>query len=184
MNSDSMQHLSEDQIIQAVVDMNDLPQTLQLHLAECSQCLADKNGFEREMALLGQQAKRLAPDPRRRIILPAPKSRNVIGNLLDWRNLTAAAATVAAVFILVWGTNLVRNLSDPEPSRLAAEMVEAEILMTEVNTLVDNALPPFYLEISGENNAAYDDEFFQFLIPNTEDNTLTSDRGKKGTSLC
>lgn len=184
MNSESKQHLNENQIIQAVVDENDLPPTVQLHLAECSQCLADKNGFEGEMALLGQKVERFAPQPRRRIILPAPKTESLFGNLLDWRNLTAAAATVAAVFILVWGTNLVRDLSDPEDSRLAAEMAEAEILMTEVNTLVDNALPPFYLEISGERNAAYDDEFFQFLIPTTEDNTLTSDRGKKGTSLC
>ncbi|CAB1073765.1 hypothetical protein D1AOALGA4SA_1938 [Olavius algarvensis Delta 1 endosymbiont] len=184
MNSESMQHLDEDQIIQAVVDVNDLPQTVQSHLTACSQCLADKNGFEREMTLLGQKAKQSAPDPRRRIIMPVPKTGNLFANLLDWRNLAAAAATVAAVFIVVWSTNFVRNLSEPARSRLTAEMAEAEILMTEVNTLVDNALPPFYLEISGEKNAAYDDEFFQFLIPTIEDNTLTSDRGKKGTSLC
>ena len=184
MNSESMQHPDEDQIIQAVVDVNDLPQTVQSHLAGCSQCLADKNGFEREMTLLGQKAKQLAPEPRRRIIMPVPKTGNLFANLLDWRNLTAAAATVAAVFIVVWGTNLVRYLSEPETSRLTAEMAEAEILMTEVNTLVDNALPPFYLEISGEKNADYDQEFYEFLIPTIGDQTLTSDRRRKGTSLC
>jgi hypothetical protein len=89
--------------------------------------------------------------------------------LLDWRNLVAAAATVTAVFILVWGTNMVRNPSVSGAKILAAEMEEAERLMTEVNTLVDNALPAFYLVISGEKNAAYEEEFFQFLIPTIED---------------
>ena len=50
-------------------------------------------------------------------------------------------------------------------------MVESERLMTEVKTLVDNALPPFYLVLSGENNAGYDDDFYQFLIPTIEEKT-------------
>lgn len=184
MKSGNMQHLDEEQLVQAVVDTTDLPESVQAHLAECGQCLAGKNSFELELIQLSQKAEQLAPKPQRRIIVPVQKPKNPFWNLLEWRNLVAAAATVAAVFILVWGTNIVRNLSEPGAENLAAEMVEAERLMTEVNTLVDNALPPFYLVISGENNSAYDDEFYQFLIPAIEDKTLTSDRGKKGTSLC
>ncbi len=184
MKIDDMQHLDEKQLIQAVVDAADLPESVQAHLAECSQCLAGKNSFELEMTKLSQKAAQLAPRPQRRIILPVQKTKNPFRNLLDWRNLIAAAATVTAVFILVWGTNMVRNLSEHGTQNLTAEMVEAERLMTEVNTLVDNALPPFYLEISGEKNADYDEEFYQFLIPTLEDKALTSNRGKKGTSLC
>jgi len=136
------------------------------------------------MTLLGQKVEQFVPKPQRRIILPVQKAGNPFRNLLDWRNLVAAAATVTAIFILVWGTNLARNLSEPGNSNLAAEMVEAEILMTEINTLIDNALPPFYLEISGEKNMDYDEEFYHFLIPTVEEKTLTLDRGKKGTSLC
>ena len=121
------------------------------------------------MTKLSQQVERFAPKPQRRILLPVQKTKNPFRNLLDWRNLVAAAATVTAVFILVWGTNMVRNPSVPGAEILAAEMEEAERLMTEVNTLVDNALPAFYLVISGEKNAAYEEEFFQFLIPTIED---------------
>ena len=184
MKLDNMQHLDDEQLIQAVVDAADLPDSLQTHLTECSQCLAGKNSFELEMTKLSQKAAQFAPKPQRRIILPAPKTKNPFSNLLDWRNLIAAAATVTAVFILVWGTNMVRNRSEYGTQNLTAEMVEAERLMTEVNTLVDNALPPFYLEISGEKTADYDEEFYQFLIPTVEDKALTSNRGKKGTSLC
>jgi hypothetical protein len=184
MKSEHMQHLDEDQIIQAVVDVEDLPQSAKSHLAECSQCLADLNSFEHDMTLLGQKVEQFAPKPQRRILLPTPKAANPFRNLLDWRNWAAAAATVSAIFILVWGTNIARNFSEPGNSNLTAEMTEAEMLMTEVNTLIDNALPPFYLEISGEKNTDYDEEFYHFLIPTIEDKALTSNRGQKGTSLC
>jgi hypothetical protein len=169
MKPGNMQHLDEEQLVQAVVDATDLPHSVQAHLAKCGQCLAGKNSFEFEMTKLSQQVERFAPKPQRRILLPVQKTKNPLRNLLDWRNLVAAAATVTAVFILVWGTNMVRNPSVPGAEILAAEMEEAERLMTEVNTLVDNALPAFYLVISGEKNAAYEEEFFQFLIPTIED---------------
>ena len=184
MNSENTHHLDDEQLIQAIVDAADLPESVRAHLAQCSRCLEDKNGFELEMTKLGQKAEQFAPQPRRRIILPVPKTRNPFRNLLNWRNLAAAAATVTAVFILVWGTNIVRNFSEPGTENLTAEMVEAEKLMTEVNTLVDNALPPFYLELSGEKAADYDEEFYQFLIPTIKDKTVTSDRGRKGALLC
>jgi hypothetical protein len=183
MKSGDVQHLDEEQLVRAVVDATDLPESVQAHLAGCGQCLAGINSFEDEMTKLGRKAEQFAPQPQRRIMLPAQKAKAPFWKLLDWRNLVAAAATVSAVFILVWGTNMVRNLSDPGTENRTAEMVEAKRLMTEVNTLVDNALPAFYLVISGENKADYDDEFYQFLIPAVEDKTL-SDRGKKGTSLC
>jgi len=184
MKPGNLQHLDEQQLVQAVVDQTDLPDAVQAHLAECSQCLAGKTSFELEMATLSQKAAQFAPKPQRRIILPVPKTKKAFLNLFAWPNLAAAAATVTAVFILVWGTNLVRNLSEPGTENRRAEMVEAERLMTEVNTLVDNALPSFYLVISGENNADYDDDFYQFLIPTVEDKTLSSDQGMKGTPLC
>ena len=171
MKSGNVQHLNEEQLIQSVVDVSDLPESVQAHLAGCGQCLAGKDSFELEMATLSQKAEQLAPKPQRRILLPAQKTKNPLWNFLDWQNLAAAAATVAAVFILVWGTNLVRNLSDPGTGNMTADMVESERLMTEVNTLVDNALPSFYLVLSGENTAGYDEEFYQFLIPAIEEKT-------------
>jgi len=163
-----MQHLDEEQLVQAVVDSTDLPHSVQAHLAKCSQCLNGKNSFELELTRLSQQVERFAPKPQRRIRLPVQKASNPFRNLLDWRNLVAAAATVTAVFILVWGTNMVRNPSEPGTQIRAAEMEEAQRLMTEVNTLIDNALPPFYVVISGEKNAAYEEDFYQFLIPAIE----------------
>jgi len=46
--------------------------------------------------------------------------------------------------------------------------LEARQLMTEVNMLVDNALPPLYLEISAEYKPDDEKDFYQFLIPQIE----------------
>lgn len=184
MKLNDMQHLDEEQLIRSVVDAADLPESAQVHLAECNQCRAGRNSFELELTKLSRKAEQFAPQPQRRILLPVQKAGKPLRDLLDWRNLVAAAATVAAVFILVWGTNLVRHPAETGTENLTADMAAAERLMTEVDTLVDNPLPPFYLVLSGENKSGYDDEFYQFLIPTTADKTLSSDRVKKGTSLC
>ena len=168
MKVDSEHHLTETQIIQAVVDAADLPTTVWNHLAECSHCLKNKESFAKELANLGQLAEGYAPKPQRRIILPVAETKHTFWSSFSWRTVAAATATVAAVFLIVWGTNVMRNYSNPGTQNLAKEMLEAEQLMTEVNALVDNALPSFYLELSGEKSPDDVEEFYQFLKPSVE----------------
>jgi hypothetical protein len=99
---------------------------------------------------------------------PKAKSKHSFWGSFSWRNVAAATATVAAVLLIVWGTHVMRNLSQTATQSPTAEMLEAERLMTEVNTLVDNALPSFYLELSGEKSPGDVEEFYQFLIPSVE----------------
>jgi hypothetical protein len=63
-------------------------------------------------------------------------------------------------------------------------MVEAERLMTEINGLVENALPPVYLDIVGETNLNMDEDFIDFLVPINEDAASISVLAKKGSILC
>ena len=105
--------------------------------------------------------------------MPVQESNRTWLSLLNRKNLMTAAATIAVVFIVFWGPNLIIDLPDGGNKDLAAEMLEAEKLMTEVNTLVDNALPPIYLELSGANMPEFNEEFYQFLIPAIEQNNLT-----------
>jgi hypothetical protein len=161
-------HLDENQIIQAVVDSTDLPGAVRDHLAECPQCLENKEGFARELENFGQLAQQYVPRPQGRIQIPIAEQKQTLWSWFSRRNIAAATATLAAVLLIVWGTNVVRNISQPGKQTLAAEMLEAEQLMTEVNTLVDNALPSFYLELSGEKGSDDVEEFYQFLIPSVE----------------
>jgi hypothetical protein len=184
VNAKNNQHLNEDQLIRAVIDVSDLPVAAQAHLAACSQCLHRKQNFERELTNLGRMAGQFAPKPQKRVILPVPKSGSRFSAFLDWRSVPAAAAILAAAFIVVWSSHIARNISEHQTENMTAEMRDAKQLMTEVNSLVDNALPPFYLQISDGPRPDYDEEFYKFLIPPLEDKSVTSEQGKRGNLLC
>lgn len=173
-------HLEEDDILQAVIDDTDLSVLQQQHLAECSQCRTHKERLEHELARLGQLAERYAPKPQRRIIVAEQKVR---WPLLNWR-IAFSAAAVAAVILIVWGTVLIQNQQQGSIGNLAQDMVEAERLMTQINILVENALPQVYLDIVGETSLSLDEDFMDFLIPTNEGAARISTLAKKGSMLC
>lgn len=168
MNLNNEQHLDEKQLIQAVVDENDLPRSVQTHLGDCHQCRSEKESFEQEMAALGEIAERYAPQPQKRIVLPVVEAESPRWTFLNWRHAVGAAASVAVVLMVFWVTTTFRNSTGYDPAGGPAELLAARQLMTEVNMLVDNALPPLYLEISAEYKPDDNKDFYQFLIPQIE----------------
>ena len=176
----SKAHLEEDDILQAVIDNHDLSELHQQHLMECSQCRTRKEQLEQELARLGQLAERYAPKPQKRIILAEQKIRPPF---LNWR-IAFSAAAVAAVILVVWGVGLIQNQQQGNIGNLAQDMVEAERLMTQVNNLVENALPQVYLDIVGETSLNLDEDFIDFLIPTNDSAARISASAKKGSISC
>ena len=168
MNLDNEPHLDEQQLIQAVADESDLPRSVQMHLGDCHQCRSEKESFEQEMAALGQVAERYAPQPQKRIVLPVQEAGSPRWSFLNWRHAVGAMAAVAIVVVVFWGSTTLRNLTGLPTAGSPSELLEARQLMTEVNMLVDNALPPLYLEISAEYKPDDEKDFYQFLIPQIE----------------
>jgi hypothetical protein len=173
-------HLGEDHILQAVIDDTDLSTLQQQHLTECSRCQSHRERLENELTNLGQLAERYAPEPLRRINVADDKARSPV----SIRRFAVSAAAVAAVLIVVWATFLIRSQQQGGIGNLAQDMVEAEKLMTEVNVLVENALPQVYLDIVGETNLNTDEDFIDFLIPTYEGVPQISALAKKGLILC
>ncbi|MGW8303846.1 MAG: hypothetical protein ACWGNO_17335 [Desulfobacterales bacterium] len=173
-------HLTEDHILQAVIDDTDLSTLQQQHLAQCSRCQSHRQRLENELTHLGRLAERYAPQPLRRITVADDKARSP----LLIRRFAVSAAAVAAVIIIVWAAFLLRSQQQGGIDNLAQNMVEAERLMTEVNVLVENALPPVYLDIVGETNLNMDEDFIDFLIPPYEGVPQISALAKKGSISC
>jgi hypothetical protein len=86
--------------------------------------------------------------------------------------------------MLIWQTPMFRTPSGDNGDMLARDMQEAEQFMTDIALLVENALPPVYLDISGESSPGWDEEFIQFMVPSVEDEPLTYNSPKRGVSLC
>ena len=173
-------HLGENDILQAVIDDTDLSGLQQQHLQECSQCRSHKERLKNELARLGQLAEHYAPEPQRRVTVAEQKVRAPFFN----RGFAFSAAAVAAVLIVVWATLLIRSQQQGSIGNLAQNMVEAERLMMEIDVLVENALPQVYLDIVGETNLNLDQDFLDFLIPNSDDAPQISALAKKGSKLC
>jgi hypothetical protein len=173
-------HLGEDDMLRAVIDDTDLSALQRQHLAECTRCRSHRQSLESELTHLGQLAERYAPEPLRRITVAQDKVRLPF----SIRGFAFSAATVAAVIIVVWAAFLIRNQQQGPVGNLAQNMVEAERLMTEINVLVENALPQVYLDIVGDTNLKMDEDFIDFLIPINEDAARISALAKKGSILC
>ena len=173
-------HLGENDILKAVIDNTDLTRLQHQHLQECLQCRSQKEQVENELARLGQLAQQYAPEPQRRVTMPEQKDRATFFN----RGFAFSAAAVAAVIIVTWATLLIRNQQQGSIGNLAQNMVEAERLMMEIDVLVENALPPVYLDIIGESSLNLDQDFLDFLIPTADDAQRVSALAKKGSTLC
>jgi len=173
-------HLAENEILQAVIDDIDLSDPQKGHLAQCPRCRSQKEQLEHELARLGQLAKRYSPAPQRRITLVERKERSFFFS----RGFVFGAATVAAAVLVILGAFLIRSQQHGNVGNLAKNMVEVERLMTQVNALVENALPPVYLDIVGETDLNADEDFFDFLIPTTDEAHKISALAEKGPILC
>lgn len=184
MSTDKDLHLDEDQLVKALVEEAELPLPLREHLSTCPQCRANKQMFEQDLARLGQMAERASPSLIRQVSLPVGESRHSTGWWWGWRTSLGAAAAAALVVILVWGVPILRNTPLGNGDMLAHEMQEAEQFMTEIDLLVENALPPVYSDISAESNTGLDEEFIQFMVPSIEEESISYDSGKRGVLLC
>ena len=173
-------HLGENDILQAVIDETDLSERLKQHLNDCSHCRLQKERIAQELGRLGQLARRYAPEPQRRVTIVEQRFRSRIFN---WKYAFSAAA-VAATIIVIWATVLIQSQQPGSDGNLAQNMIEAERLMTEIDVLVENALPPVYLEIVGETDLNPDEEFLEFLIPVPEEAPRISALTRKGPARC
>ncbi len=163
-------HLSEDQLIWAVVDEAELPAPVRDHLSTCSMCRTREKRLVGDLSRLGQAAERLAPVPGRKVELPQPEPEASHRWLWNWRIALGAGVVTALMVIGIWFALL---LTAPEKGvpRLAREVREDERLMAEVRVLEEYALSPLHLEITGTSYWVLDEEFMDFVVPSLEDIT-------------
>lgn len=168
-------HLSEEEIIIAVVDAADLNRLRRLHLAQCGQCRSQIEAVTDDLNRIGRIAESTSPAVKRPFRAPSTvrghARRRPFGRRL------AAGLTVAVACVVIGGLLWQNQLKQRD---FAREMAEAEQLMRQVDRLVENPLPKTIMTIAAEGTTEHDEDFFRFLIPEENGDTTTSRSGKKG----
>jgi len=173
-------HLTEDELLRAVVEEAGLPASLQEHLKACRLCHGEKARLEQGLTELGHMAQRFTPSPSRRVeLVPARESTPRSGSWFwNWRSsLVAATAAAAMVVVIVYGSMSMKTTREARLATLTQELWEDDLLMTEIRELSENALPLFCSDISGESYTGLDEEFVDFVVPSTEEDIVSRKGG-------
>lgn len=153
MPADPKPHLNESQLLWSVVDEAELPLAEQQHLASCAVCHSEQERLQRELSALGEMAKRFAPSPRTTMRLSLLEMRSRHNALRGWQNLLKWATIAATVVVMAVGPWFLHRMQNNSVAAVKREMRQDERLLMAVNRLEKNALPAFYLEITGEDEA-------------------------------
>ena len=69
------------------------------------------------------------------------------------------------------------------PYQSTNALVEDEYLMEEISEMVENPLPETLYEITGDNEV-FDDDFFQFMVPDIQEDLQSEYLIQGGITLC
>jgi len=169
MKNGNTNHLTNDQLLWALVDTDDLSSAARGHLSECPRCRSEKTRLEEELGGMRRMAEQTLPSAIRPVKLPIETPRGWRRLSVKWVAAASIAASATALVLILWVAGILQPRSETPVAVIAREQAAAVKLMTDVNRLVENPLPPVYLKITGETSAGLDEEFFRFLIPQEND---------------
>jgi hypothetical protein len=173
-NNDIDRHLTDDEILVALVDEADLGPELQAHLSACQRCKSKLKKIDQQLHDLGHMAEHMAPVSTRRIRLPETIDRSDFQSGWRLKPVLGLMAAMVLVVMLVWPqanfyiqTYFIQNM-------LTQGIKEDNILISKVDVLVEDALPEKYRHILSVAEPEFDQDFMQYIVPAIEDNNFSS----------
>ena len=171
-------HLTDDDLLRAMIDPSDLDAARQAHLDSCRHCRRQIEDLSDHYRRLGQMARAMAPEPRRAFRVPADHAPGRRWYLKPAMALGVMGALVFAVTLWRPFTRI-----SPTPTPMVTEKFENDDrLMEEIDALVEDALPEKYRQLAalpGERSVEDLDAFIDWVVPSPED---TDDGEQSGTS--
>ena len=157
-------HLSQEDLLLALVDRNDLDSQQAVHLNECPVCQQKLDRIALRYDRMGKLAAHLAPAPAANIRLPqkvSPASRSRL------RPLMAVGAAAAMVLLI---TTIWPRTHTEIPIQASPPMVISDRqLMQEIDALVDNALPPAVQQLAAVATPQFDEDLINWIVPSIQE---------------
>ncbi len=163
MSSSFEGHLNYDQLLMAVVEIDDLPDELKDHLEDCPRCRAQLQRTTARLESIGRIAARLAPEPsrtirvhaRRRVRRPSP------GRMKSFMAIAVVAMLV--VFVSIWS----KQFFGLSGSRFTDGEQIGQLIM-DVNRLVENPLPEGYSNLVKVDEPMPLEDPTAFIVPDVD----------------
>ena len=181
MKSDNKIHLNEELITRAVIDEQDLGDSDRQHLMTCRTCSEKVRQVKEELQELGENALLAVEPSRKTVILPREKPA-AAGNKSSWLP-TFGVAAMAGLILFFYFLGMESMSPRLSPYQSADALVEDEYLMKEISEMVENPLPETLYEITGDNEV-FDDDFFQFMVPDIQEDLQSEYLIQGGITLC
>jgi hypothetical protein len=178
MKTHRNRHLDEDQLILAVIDKTDLPAEMQRHLEICPECQKETARLETDLETIGDLAAASTPKLSRSVVFTVEK-RSFFDRVYPYRAWVAVAASILLLIAISW-SGWLGTLSGTKMKASVTETWEDQVLMMEISSLTENALPEIFLDMSEDAVTGFDEEFIQFVIPDEENDSLSFGTNKKG----
>lgn len=174
MSADERTHVTTEELVSSVVDEEALSPGARRHLEACPECGRQRELIREDLRKLGWSARRFAPEPARKVVLPHREPVRSPARPYAWAlGGLAVAAALALVLFLAPGNPVVRPAGAPQAASSAA-LAEDTKLMADVSRLAEDALPDTYREISPEEPAAVDDDAtLDFVVPIEDEGSFT-----------
>lgn len=158
-------HVNPEELSRSIVDEQGLSGRMRDHLKHCPACQRERRHLMEQLDLIGRSARRYAPEPLRKIVLPVSEEDTHKGWTFGWSfSLKIAAVAALAVLTVSWLVNF-PYAPEVDQTSIAREMAGDEKLLAEVSMLEENSLPKAYEEISPETAADLDEDIFDFVVP-------------------
>jgi len=180
MKSDNKIHLDEELITRAIIDEQDLGETERQHLMTCGICNKKVMQIKDELQVLGENALLAVEPSKKNIVLPREKP--AAANKSSWLP-TFGVAAMAGLVLFFYFLGMESMSPRLTTYQSADALVEDEYLMQEISEMVENPLPETLYEITGDAEVI-DDDFFQFMVPDIQEDLQSEYLIQGGIMLC
>jgi hypothetical protein len=181
MQKRAQDHLTSDQLLQAVASESDLPRHLRTHLSQCTVCRQEVDRLSDRFSAIGKMARDISPDALGRVRLPERRRRFFLGRRVGLRPALSMAVALVLLMMIVLYRPLGHRSTPIPPATAPAVTATAEQtlnpeaearLFAEIQDLLHNPLPEDYRQLSGEESLfgiAEDPTYF--IVPEVEAET-------------
>jgi len=168
-------HLAEERIIKAVADKELLSVAEKEHLSNCSSCSSAIESFDNDLKQLVKIAELSVPFPKRRFIASEKRTERNFFPVFGLRTSLAAAITII-FFTFTLHSDSIKSLFNTENGSYINELYSDDLFVTEIDSPAENDLPLEYMDIYGEADPDYNDNFIDYIFPSSGDNTISETR--------